>query len=258
MTKHSQEEIRKFVVDCRAEERRLREFSPMEEKFWELAEEARYGTRVITTNDQVLADPYLMRVYLTPEREKLQEQLSSLGVPAAYANYIRYMPRPYLHYFFRGDDDRAYHNHPWKRSLSFILIGGYIEHVWNFELKRSLSRLFTPGKVNYLKRGTFHRAELLPGEKAWTLFVSTGRVQAADGTDWDFYDPETDTFTPWGKWTADQARRRDFKTGCAVARVEDEGGAAVSTGRSKLEPEGIPDDPDRGRPVWDWSSVGRV
>lgn len=259
MERHSKEEIRKFVIDCRAEESRLRTFSDVERKLWDLAEESPFEqTRIITTNEKVLADPYLMRVYLAPAREDLEAQLRVLGVPSAYASYIKYMPRPYLHYFFRGDDDRAYHNHPWKRSLSFILIGGYIEHIWNFEHKRSLSRLFTPGKVNYLKRGTYHRAELLPGKKAWTLFISTGRVQAADGYDWEFYDPETDTFTPQGLWTSDQARRRDFKTGATVARLGDEV-TSILRGPEVAEPGRRiytqADDPHAGHGGYDWGSI---
>lgn len=244
MENPSKKDIQKFIVDCRAEERAQREFSAVERNLWDLAEESPFEqTRIITTNEKVLADPYLMRVYLAPQREELEAQLSMLGVPPAYARYIQYMPRPYLHYFFRGDDDRAYHNHPWKRSLSLILIGGYIEHVWNFELKRSLSRLFTPGKVNYLKRGTYHRAELLPGKKTWTLFVSSGRVQASDGFDWEFYDPETDTFTPHGQWTNDRAKHRPFST---VARVGD----LVEVCR------GPGDDPYAGHGGWNWSGLG--
>jgi len=211
LTNHSREDIRRFVIDCRAQEKRLRPFSPMEENLWDLAEASLFEqTRIITTNEKVLADPYLMRVYLTPSREDLDGQLRGLGVPPTYTNLMRFMPRPYLHYFFRGDDDRAYHNHPWKRSVSFILVGGYLEHVWNFDIKKATSRLFLPGNVNYLRRGTFHRVELLPGKRCWTLFVSTGRVAAKDGTDWDFYDPDTGKYTPWGKWTNEMARYRPY------------------------------------------------
>ena len=219
---HSQESLRHFITDCRAEERRLRKFSPNEELLWNLAEESPFEqTRIITTNEKVLADPYLMRVYLTPERELLEARLYDLGVPGFLARQMRYMPRPYLHYFFRGDDDRAFHNHPWKRSLSVILIGGYIEHTWDFQLERSFSRLLMPGQVNLLKRGTYHRVELLPGEKCWTLFTSMGRVQESDGQDWDFYDPETGEYTPWGKWTAENSRRRDFRSHAKVRNFTD-------------------------------------
>lgn len=211
MENHSREDIRRFVTDCRAEERRSRVFSHMEEKLWALAEDSPFEqTRIITTNEKVLADPYLMRVYLSPERERLEAYLEMLGVPGALANHIRHMPRPYLHYFFRGDDDRAYHNHPWRRSFSLILLGGYLEHSWDFTRKLATSSLFLPGNVNYLKRNSYHRVELLPDQKCWTLFVSTGRVAAKDGTDWNFYEPEFERFTPWGQWTNEMARARPF------------------------------------------------
>jgi hypothetical protein len=211
MENHSREDVRRFVIDCRAEERRLRPFGAMEENLWDLAEASPFEqTRIITTNEKVLADPYLMRVYLTPAREDIEGQLRGLGVPPAYAALTRFTPRPYLHYFFRGDDDRAYHNHPWQRAFSLILVGGYLEHRWSFTHDLATSRLFLPGNVNYLKRNSYHRVELLPGQKCWTLFVSMGRVAAKDGTDWDFYEPEIESFTPWGQWTNEMARRRPY------------------------------------------------
>lgn len=254
--RHSRESMKSFLIDCRAEEARSRTFSAMEENFWDMAEASPFEqTRIITTNEEELADPYLMRVYLSPEREQLERQLRALGVPAPAASLTRYMPRPYLHYFFRGDDDRAFHNHPWKRAFSVILIGGYIEHVWNFELDRSLSRLLLPGNVNYLKRGTYHRAELLPGEKCWTLFTSMGRVQAKDGYDWEFYDPATDEYTPWGEWTSEHASVRDFKDHKAVAKLGDE--ITVTVPRSLLSVPDLDADPYAGHGGYAWSSLGR-
>lgn len=244
--------MRQFVIDCRAEESRQRKFETFEQKLWDLAEaESFEPTRIITTNDKVLADPYLMRVYLTPEREELERSLVNLGLPSAYARLMRHTPRPYLHYFFRGDDDRAYHNHPWKRSLSLILVGGFIEHVWNFDLKRPLSRLHKPGELYWLKRGTYHRAELLPGKKCWTLFTSMGRVQASDGQDWEFYDPETGTYTPWGEWTAESARPRPFEStppaapGTPVMSSIDEAGRNYDMGA----------DPAAGHGGYNWSGL---
>lgn len=253
---HSNEDIKKFVKDCRAEEERERgqPFSAMESNFWDMAELSPYEqTRIITTNEKVLADPYLMRVYLTPERELLAAWLYDMGVPGFITRRLNHMPRPYLHYFFRGDDDRAYHNHPWKRSLSFILLGGYIEHKWDFVERRSTSKLLEPGRVNYLKRGTYHRVELLPhGQKCWTCFVSTGRVQASDGTDWEFYDPETNTFTPWGQWTAASARHRPFREEARVVPAAVPGVAVVG---KHIDDLGA--DPNAGHGGYDWSSLQR-
>lgn len=256
MTQHSPTEIKQFVTDCRIEEAKKRTFSTLEENLWDMAEVSHFEqTRIITTNQKVLADPYLMRVYLTPEREKLEEQLVGLGVPSAYATYMRHMPRPYLHYFFRGDDDRAFHNHPWERSFSFIILGGFIEHVWNFELKRALSRFHAPGTIYQLKRGTYHRAELLPGKNCWTLFMSMGRVQAKDGHDWNFYDPHTDSYTPWGLWTAAQAAARDFEGHriSNLAKVDDK----FAVLRDDLPPaaSGLGSDPHAGHGGYNWSAL---
>ncbi len=268
MTEHTTESIRHFITDCRKEERTQRPFSLAEEQLWDLAEFSPFEqTRIITTNEKVLADPYLMRVYLSPEREELELQLRRLGVAPTLARSMRLMPRPYLHYFFRGDDDRAFHNHPWQRSVSLILIGGYIEHFWDFELKRSFSRLLKPGSLNYLKRGTYHRVELLPGKKCWTLFVSTGRVQESDGYDWEFYDPETDLFTPHGEWTSADAERREFRSHAKVvnftkspyeAAIPKAPRVPSQTEMSELgDSGGQVDDPYAGHGGYDWNSLGR-
>jgi 8-oxo-dGTP diphosphatase len=34
-----------------------------------------------------------------------------------------------IHHFVKSEPDRGYHDHPWKRSLSFILCGGYDERI---------------------------------------------------------------------------------------------------------------------------------
>lgn len=63
--------------------------------------------------------PYLLRMWLSPpvltkksdDRERYQSADSLL-----------------LHYFFRGDDDQALHDHPWDFRTR-ILAGGYMEHL---------------------------------------------------------------------------------------------------------------------------------
>lgn len=201
--KPTKADMKRYVIDCRAEESLKRTFSDTEQRFWDLAEAAPFEpTWIITTNEQKLADPYLMRVYLAPQREELEKFLRELGAPPWWSKLARHAPRPYLHYFFRGDDDRAYHNHPWKRSVSFILSGGYKEHIWDFKAQRVRTRDFLPGQVNYLRRGTFHKVELYPGQNCWTCFISSGRVEEPVGYDWDFFDPDTGIYTPQGEWTA--------------------------------------------------------
>lgn len=63
--------------------------------------------------------PYMLRMWLSPplltrksdDRERFQSADSLL-----------------LHYFFRGDDDQALHDHPWDFRTR-ILAGGYLEHL---------------------------------------------------------------------------------------------------------------------------------
>lgn len=74
--------------------------------------------------------PYLLRMWLSPplmtkksdNRERYQSAQSLL-----------------LHYFFRGDDDQALHDHPWPFRTR-IVTGGYQEHLPPHDWKRG-SRL---------------------------------------------------------------------------------------------------------------------
>lgn len=107
---------------------------------------------------------YLMRLYITPRA---------------------WPKRFYLHYFFRGDGDRELHNHPWDRSTSLILVGGYREERWDPAAEKVTVREFGPGSVNRLEHNTFHRVDLVAGG-CWTLFCSEERIQ-----DWGFLDVES-------------------------------------------------------------------
>lgn len=62
---------------------------------------------------------YLRRWYLTPH--------------SADDHPLKHERRPnrYLHHILRSDYDRALHDHPWD-NWSFILWGGYIEHVFAY------------------------------------------------------------------------------------------------------------------------------
>lgn len=71
---------------------------------------------LIPTRDR--EGPYLLRMWLSPplltkkgDRERYQSAKSLL-----------------LHYFFRGDDDQALHDHPWSFRTR-IIAGGYMEHL---------------------------------------------------------------------------------------------------------------------------------
>lgn len=158
-----------------------------EKLLWEIAIEARYGGTVIPFS---LKNPYLMRVYLCPERTSSHEG-----------------SREYLHFFFRGDGDRDYHNHPWRRGRSIVLTHGYLDHRLirgdgpNARSAGIVTKAYRPGDINILEREDYHRVDLLEPELGcWTFFVSTDRLHSSDGTDWDFINPETLEKTPWGKY----------------------------------------------------------
>lgn len=119
--------------------------------------------------------------------------------------------RLYLHRFHRSDEDPELHNHPWLKSVSLILAGGYSEErrrgdrmVWRQE--------FRPWMVNVLQADTFHRVDLLdPKEGAWTLFWVGEKVQS-----WGFWSRETGEFTPWRQFIAKKNEARDeLRSACA-------------------------------------------
>ena len=97
----------------------------------------------------------------------------------------------YLHRFWRSDDDRALHDHPWW-NLSLILSGGYVEHtiaaggVNHRVERRSGAWAFRLGRAA-------HRIELLPGLEGQTitLFITGPRFR-----EWGFHCPDAG----WRHW----------------------------------------------------------
>jgi len=122
--------------------------------------------RVIWGDD---GSPYLLRIYF-------------------FRIFRERLPGVFLHYFFRGDYDRALHNHPWVTSASVILSGGYIE-----ERRMSdggiRSQAYFPGDLNIISGDTFHRVDLMKGG-CWTLFIAGKRA-----TGWGFSE-SPDHFEP--------------------------------------------------------------
>lgn len=122
-------------------------------------------------------DPYLCRYYLF--------RRSWLG------KYGKFLPSVYLHRFYRGDSDRALHDHPWGFSLSLVLTGGYKEWRWNPVEERVDESVLRPGDINIVRAKDYHRVELLEESGCWTLFISGPRVQ-----EWSFWDPKTPKQSP--------------------------------------------------------------
>lgn len=89
-------------------------------------------------------------------------------------------PGLFLHHFHQGDMDRHPHNHPWKLSFSYILLGGYVEYRGR---DGKDVRTLLPGSVNVIGRNTYHRVELLdPVGGCWSLFAHAERIG-----DWGFW-----------------------------------------------------------------------
>ena len=172
--------------------------SSLERKLWNAAINAPYGNKLIPGN--AAGDPYLLRTYMTPDRNELFRTLYDMGIRNELMTRAITAARPYLHYFFRGDEDREVHNHPWSRSVSLILTGGYKEYRWMPLTREFETRYLRPGNLNFIKRNDFHRVELYNGQGCWTLFLSMGRVMESNGRDWSFLNTDTNELIPWGEW----------------------------------------------------------
>lgn len=74
----------------------------------------------------------------------------------------------YLHEILHSDDDRAMHDHPWANT-SLLIAGSYIEHTPEGTFVRRA------GDVVQRSAEALHRLEVIPGERAVSLFM-TGPV----------------------------------------------------------------------------------
>jgi hypothetical protein len=84
----------------------------------------------------------------------------------------------YLHRFVESDPDRGLHDHPWRRAVSLVLVGGYDEVRGKGEgLGDPEVRAVRPGRLNFLRGEDFHRVVLREGRPAWTLFVHGPRIK---------------------------------------------------------------------------------
>jgi hypothetical protein len=95
----------------------------------------------------------------------------------------------YLHEILRSDDDRALHDHPWPNT-SMLLDGRYIEHTPDGSTLREAGWIGTREAI------ALHRLEILPGERAVSLFITGPKVR-----EWGFACPNG-----WVHW-------RDFTGG---------------------------------------------
>lgn len=71
----------------------------------------------------------------------------------------------YLHEILHSDDDRAMHDHPWANT-SLLIAGSYIEHTPEGTFIRRA------GDVVQRAAESLHRLEVIPGERAISLFMT--------------------------------------------------------------------------------------
>jgi len=107
--------------------------------------------------DFVIGNDYLRRWWVAPRNE--------------FANQ-------YLHEICKSDDDRALHDHPWPNS-SLILSGRYIEHTPEGSVLR------VTGDFVQRPAEALHRLEVIPGERAVTLFMTGPKIR-----EWGFACPQ--------------------------------------------------------------------
>jgi hypothetical protein len=132
---------------------------------------ARWAERVMTARipDFVIGEPerpYLLRWWVIPRNRLFNV---------------------YLHQTVRSDDDRALHDHPWL-NCSILLAGRYAEHtILGGGIEHREER--AAGSVTLRRSVAAHRLEIMPGERAISLFITGPRIR-----DWGFHCPK-------GGWT---------------------------------------------------------
>ena len=99
--------------------------------------------------DFVIGDDYLHRWWIIPRNEQVNV---------------------YLHDIRKSDDDRAMHDHPWANT-SYLIFGSYIEHTPEGTFLREA------GDVVQRPAHALHRLEVIPGERAVSLFVTGPKVR---------------------------------------------------------------------------------
>lgn len=99
--------------------------------------------------DFIIGDDYLRRWWVLPRNP--------------YCNV-------YLHDIRKSDDDRALHDHPWSNT-STLIFGSYIEHTPDGTFVRKA------GDVVERPAGAMHRLEVIPGERAISLFCTGPKVR---------------------------------------------------------------------------------
>ena len=129
------------------------------------------------------------------------------GVPFLYRYHLFSWsndgPGVCIHHFVRPDPDRGYHSHPWLKSVSFILCGGYEERILNEDKKTYVTIFRKRWRLNWLDGiKTFHRVIIDEGKDAWTLFFFQKRMKTWGmvSLDGEYYPMTTEISDKDGGW----------------------------------------------------------
>lgn len=140
---------------------------------------------------------YLTRVHLTPAPIKTVKP-QSFSIIAHLQALWPFQTRLYLHIFSRPDEDRVFHDHPWKFT-TIVLWGGYDEesHILanrysrgtNGVMQEEPSGQIKPDRLGFLsmrsRRATHcHRITRLHRKRVVTLIFRGDRQR-----DWGFWCP---------------------------------------------------------------------
>jgi hypothetical protein len=129
--------------------------------------------------------PYMHRWYVTP-----WSSFDRHSVPTSIWDALRrQLPNIYVHRFFRSDEDRALHDHPWA-NMSIVLFGSYAEHTIRAG-GISDRHIRSTGSIVMRRARAAHRVELIDTRKpVLTLFVTGPKIR-----DWGFHCPHG-----WRRW----------------------------------------------------------
>lgn len=153
------------------------------------------------------------------------------GVPFLYRYHLFALtndgPGMCIHHFVKSDPDRGYHDHPWKRSMSFILCGGYEERILNLNDKPNFDTFHRKRwTFNYLNGvNNFHRVMIDEGKDAWTIFFFSKRNKTWSmiGLDGQYKAMSTAVMDTDGGWW------NSAKTGYSIDHHEEHPGKVVAT-----------------------------
>lgn len=95
-----------------------------------------------------------------------------------------------LHKFYRSDDDRALHDHPWP-FITFPLLP-YSEEYWDgLNVRRRFVQSY---RFHYRASTHRHIVRKFTHRPVWTIVMMGLKNNA-----WGFW-PDSETFVPWREW----------------------------------------------------------